>query len=125
MLLSLSSRSDKYLLKDSYQNIDELKEVSRTINILSNSVEHLVGELEHLSTECDQLGNKLQTSIQESSIVHKYTEEQNFSIDGIKSKQEMIEQEIPSMIKTIDDMSRNSCDGTYTWRITNVEEKIG
>ncbi|CAF2069537.1 unnamed protein product [Rotaria magnacalcarata] len=97
---------------NSDQNIDALKEVFQTINILSDGVGNLVGELKSLSTECDQLGNRLQTSIQESSRVHKSIEEQHPSIDDIKSKQEMIEQEIPSIIKKIDDMSRNSCDGT-------------
>ncbi|CAF4350940.1 unnamed protein product [Rotaria socialis] len=38
-----------------YQNIDKLKEVSQTINILSDGVGNLVDELESLSTECDQL----------------------------------------------------------------------
>ncbi|CAF3974010.1 unnamed protein product [Rotaria magnacalcarata] len=109
---------------NSDQNIDALKEVFQTINILSDGVGNLVGELKSLSTECDQLGNRLQTSIQESSRVHKSIEEQHPSIDDIKSKQEMIEQEIPSIIKKIDDMSRNSCDGTYTSRITNAKEKI-
>ncbi|CAF3328654.1 unnamed protein product [Rotaria socialis] len=96
----LSDQHQKVLTKVVLRMLLNLSiQVSQTINILSDGVGNLVDELESLSTECDQLGNRLQTSIQESSLVHKSIEEQRPSIDDIKSKQETIEREIPSIIK--------------------------
>ncbi|CAF1292199.1 unnamed protein product [Rotaria sordida] len=128
MSLILSNNLNNHSLIGSYQRIDmdpnEFEKISNATNILLDNIKTLVDELERLTLERDQIHNKLQSFIQETTILKKSIEEENSSIDGINHNQQITEQNLLSMEQKLNNMSLSSYDGTFTWKITNVQEKI-
>ncbi|CAF3482644.1 unnamed protein product [Rotaria sp. Silwood1] len=124
----LSTNIGNHSLISCYQRTDidanELEKISRTMNILSDDIKILADELERLAIERDQIHNKLQSFIQESTILKKSIEEQKTCIDGITLNEERTEQDLSSLEQNLNTMNLNSYDGTFIWKITNVEEKI-
>ncbi|CAF4703091.1 unnamed protein product, partial [Rotaria sp. Silwood2] len=105
-------------------DVNELEKISKTTNILLDNTKTLADELERLSIERNRIHNTLQSFIQESSILKKSIEEQNSSIDGIKFNEQISEQDLLSVEQKLNNMNLDPYDGTYLWKITNVQEKI-
>ncbi len=105
--------------------MNQLQEVNETIDILSGGVETLNDDMQRLKSEIVHRQNKLQPVTQELSILKKSIEEQNASIDGIKYNQDVVEQDISLIKQKINDMKSTSHDGTFTWKISDVQEKLG
>jgi hypothetical protein len=105
--------------------MDELETTSETIDIVSEGVKILGSDLQRLRIESDHAGNVLQPIVQELPKIKKSIDEQNTLVDGMKTNQENCTKAVLSMEQQLEDMKSSTYDGTYIWKITNVQEKIG
>jgi hypothetical protein len=104
---------------------NQLQELYEMVAILSGGTETLNDDVIRLSTESICYKNALDPFTQDLSTLKVSTQEQNACIDGIKTNQEILQQDVASMEQKVKDMKSNSYDGTFIWKITNVEEKMG
>jgi hypothetical protein len=70
-------------------------------------------------------GQSSNTLNNEFSLVKLSIQEQNTFLDGLKTNQEILQQDIALLKQKIEDLQFNSYDGTLIWKITNFAEKIG
>jgi hypothetical protein len=104
---------------------NQLQEFYELVAILSGGIETLNDDVIRLSTESICYKNALDPVTQDLSTLKVSTQEQNGCIDGIKINQEILQQDVASMEQKVKDMKSDSYDGTFIWKITNVEEKMG
>jgi len=104
---------------------NQLQELYEMVAILSGGMETLNDDVMRLSSESICYKNALDPFTQDLSQLKVSTQEQNACIDGIKMNQENFQQDVASMEQKVKDMNSNSYDGTFIWKITNVEEKMG
>ncbi len=95
------------------------------MNILSDGIAVLNDDVQRLSTESIRYQHALQPLTQDFSKLKISIQEQNSFLDAMKVTQEVLQQDIESMRQKVNDIKTCSCDGTFIWRITNVQEKIG
>jgi len=113
------------LLQTRYLTANHLEEINETVNILSNGIEALDDDIKRLEMESGQCQNGLQPITNQFPILKKSIDEQNAFVDIMKPNQENVERDISFMKQKIDEIKSVSYDGTYIWKITNVQEKIG
>ena len=102
----------------------QLQELNETIVILGNGVEILNEDTQRLNNELVEQQMKLQNLLENFSKVKLADEETNVFLEGIRPNHEILSQELVSLTKKIDDMQYVSYDGTFTWKITNFQEKM-
>jgi predicted nucleic acid-binding Zn-ribbon protein len=103
----------------------QLKEIYEVNNILSGGVETLNDDLQRLATDSIRYQTALDPLTQDLSILKTSVQEQNTFLDGMKMNQDLLQQEIASIQEKVSDMKTRSFDGTFIWKISNVQEKIG
>jgi len=111
--------------QSTYLITDQLQEIDRTINELSNGVEALNEDLKRLGIEYVRRQNELQPILQKLPIIKKSIDEDNAFVDSMKPNQENNQREILSMTQKFDEIKMVSYDGAYIWKISNVQEKMG
>ena len=104
---------------------DQLEESNETIDILQGGVQVLSGDVQRLKDESISRQNESHLLIQEMPILKKSIEEQNAFVNGMKTNQEVLEQDISSMKQKFDDLKSTSYDEIFIWKITNVKQKLG
>ena len=102
-----------------------VEEVSDMIIALENGVDVLNEDAKRLSIETNKLSNAIENLNNEYNALKLSIREQNTYLDGIKPKQDALQQEVSTLQQTIDDSQSISYDGTYTWRISGFREKMG
>jgi chromosome segregation ATPase len=105
--------------------IIQLQEVYETCNLVSGGVETLNDDLQRLATESAHYQNTLNPLTQDLSILKISIQEQNAFLDGIKTNQDLLQQEIASTEQKMNDMKTSSYEGTLIWKVTDVQEKMG
>ena len=105
--------------------IDQLEEVSRTSDAAKDGAEALNENTERLRIEANYYQSVLQPIIQELPTIKKSSDEQNAFVDDMKTNQQTVEQDILTMKEQFEDMQSANHDGMFTWKITNVKEKMG
>jgi hypothetical protein len=103
----------------------QLQEIYETVNILSGGVEALNDDLQRLHSESISHQHALDPLTQDFSILKISIQEQSAFLDGVKINQEILQQDLVSMEQKVNDMKTNSYDGTFIWKINNMQEKIG
>ena len=103
----------------------ELQEIFETTDILMNAAEVLSGDLKRLDTESICHQNALDPLTHELALLKTSSQEHNSYLDGTKINQQVIEQDLASIGQKVDDMKTTSFDGSLTWKINNVKEKLG
>ncbi|CAF1083017.1 unnamed protein product [Rotaria sordida] len=102
----------------------QLEEFYEMINLLSGGIETLNDDIQRLFIESISHKNGLDPLTKDLSILKVSIEEQNNFLDGVKMNQQVLEQDLASMEQKINDMKTSSYDGTFVWKITNVQEKM-
>jgi SMC interacting uncharacterized protein involved in chromosome segregation len=105
--------------------MDQLEELYETVRILSNGAQTLNEDRQRLNSELLEHQTKLQSLTGNASQVQVAVEEENALLEGIKRNIEVLNQDVISLKEKIDDMQYISYDGTFTWEITNFQEKMG
>jgi peptidoglycan hydrolase CwlO-like protein len=103
----------------------QLQEVCETSDILASGIHVLNEDACRLRNELLHIENEINTLNNEFSLVKLSIQEQNTFLDGLKTNQEILQQDIALLKQKIEDLQFNSYDGTLIWKITNFAEKIG
>ncbi|CAF1098537.1 unnamed protein product [Adineta steineri] len=104
--------------------IVHLQEVHEVVNILSNGLETLNDDNQHLNNESLRLQIQLQTLTENIPQLKQSIEESNSYLEEVKQSQDILSQDAPSLKEKINDGQNVSYDGTFIWKITNVKEKM-
>lgn len=115
----------KNLNQTIYFSTDQLQEIDRTINVLSTGIEVLNEDLKRIGNEYVQCQNELLPVLQKLPMIKKSIDEENTFVDSMKPNQENIEREILSTTQKFNEIKTVSYDGTYIWKISNVQERMG
>ena len=99
-------------------------ELYETLQILTGGIEALTDDSQRLSNTSLQNQINVQALTERLSHVKTSVEESHGFLQGVKQNQEILEQELTSLKGNIHDMEYVSYDGTFIWKITNVQEKI-
>ncbi|CAF1187136.1 unnamed protein product, partial [Didymodactylos carnosus] len=91
---------------------------------LSQGIQTITQETNRLSTDSLRLNNSIQTIYKESNDLKKSMEEKDIYLAGIAPNQEILQQELSSIKEKIDSMEFRSFDGTLTWKVSDVSEKM-
>jgi chromosome segregation ATPase len=102
----------------------QLQEINEVVNILVGGVEALTDDLQRLSTDSISHQHTLDPLVQDLSILKISIQEQNSFLDGVKMNQDILRQDLASMEQKVNNMKSSSYDGTFVWKITNVQEKM-
>jgi chromosome segregation ATPase len=89
------------------------------------SIRQLNEDLQRLSTESIHYQNTLDPLKQDISTLKTSIQEQNTFLDGIKINQDILQQDLASFGQKMTDIKASSFDGTFIWKISNIQEKIG
>jgi chromosome segregation ATPase len=103
----------------------QLEEIYETVNILADGIAILNEDLQRLSTESIHYQNTLDPLKQDISTLKTSIQEQNTFLDGIKINQDILQQDLASFGQKMTDIKASSFDGTFIWKISNIQEKIG
>ncbi|CAF3684994.1 unnamed protein product [Rotaria sp. Silwood1] len=106
-------------------NTIQLQEFDEMINLLSGGIETLSDDIQRLFTESIRHKNVLDPLAQDIPILKISIQEQNAFLDGMKINQQVLQQDLASMEQKLNAMKASSYDGTFIWKITNVQEKMG
>jgi hypothetical protein len=101
------------------------QEIDETVSILAGSVEALNDDLQRLHSESISHQYARDPLTQDFSIVKLSIQEQSTFLDGVEIDQEILQQDLVSMEQKVNDMKTSSYDGTFIWKINNMQEKIG
>ncbi|CAF3498906.1 unnamed protein product [Rotaria sp. Silwood1] len=102
----------------------QLQETDETMNILLDGVGALNDDMKRLSNESLYHKNALDSLAPGFSTLKLSIQEQNQCLDGIKINQDIMQQDVGSIEKKLNDMKKSSYDGTYMWKICDVQEKL-
>lgn len=101
---------------------NKLKE---TIDVLVGGIEVLTDDTQQLSTKALRAQCSLQALSDDLTNLKVAIQETNASIEGLKPNQQVLLQDFDSLKQDVEDQQSVSYDGTFIWRITNVQKKIG
>ncbi|CAF5096822.1 unnamed protein product, partial [Rotaria sp. Silwood1] len=104
--------------------INQLEELRETISILANGSETLNEDIKRLSTESVEYENNLQHLVENVSNMKLAVEEEHVFDEANTRNLEVLNQSLMSSQEKIDDMQYISYDGTFVWKITNIQDKL-
>jgi chromosome segregation ATPase len=104
--------------------VNQLEELYESISILSSGTQTLNEDAGRLNSDLLEHETKLQSLTENISQVKVAVEEENALLEGITRNLEILNQDLVSLTEKIDDMQYISYDGTFTWKITKVQEKM-
>ncbi|CAF3937168.1 unnamed protein product [Rotaria sordida] len=102
----------------------QFEELYQTISILSDGIQTLHDDAQRLSTESICHQNLLNTYNEDLLKLKLSVEEKNAFCNSMKLNHEILQQDLESMKQKFKDLQNVSYDGTLTWKITNVQEKM-
>jgi len=104
--------------------VNQLEELYETIRILGSGTQTLNEDTQRLNSELVEHETKLKNLTENVSQVKVAVEESNALIDETTRNMDVINKDLVSLQEKIDDMQYISEDGTFTWKITKVQEKM-
>ncbi|CAF1347485.1 unnamed protein product [Rotaria sp. Silwood1] len=102
----------------------QMQRICETRNILPSGIQILNDDTQSLSSESSRLLSSIQSLAQHFSSIKFSIQEESSFLNGIKINQEILQQDIESLKQKIDNTQYVSYDGTFTWRITHIYEKM-
>jgi FtsZ-binding cell division protein ZapB len=102
----------------------QMQEIYETINVLAGGIQILNEDTQRLSNESIRIQTSIESLTQAFATLKISIQEQSAFLDGIKPNQEILQQDVASLKQRVDDMQYVSYDGTLTWKITNVQQKM-
>ena len=103
---------------------NELEELYESISILTDGSQSLNEDMGRLNSELVDHEARLQSVVENVEQVKGAVEEDNNLLEGITRNVELLQQDLMALQEKIDDMENISYDGTYTWKISKVQEKM-
>lgn len=97
---------------------------NETIDILSDSLTILNEDLQLANRKKNSLENNLNDLSEDLVKIQLSIEETNLSIQHFNLHQDLSLQTMKSLKQTIEDQLEISTNGTFIWRITNIEQKL-
>jgi predicted nucleic acid-binding Zn-ribbon protein len=104
--------------------MNQLQELHDTIALLGSGAETLNEDAQQLNTNLLEHQVKLQRLTENIGNVKLGVEEASVLLDGVGRNLDILNQDLISLKEKIDDMQYVSYDGAFTWKITNVREKM-
>ncbi len=104
--------------------VNQLEELYETIRILGSGTQTLNEDTQRLNSELVEHETKLKNLTENVPQVKVAVEESNALIDETTRNMDVINKELVSLQEKIHDMQYISYDGTFTWKITKVQEKM-
>jgi chromosome segregation ATPase len=98
--------------------------IYETINTLFDDMQRVNDDTQHLLRVQDQLRDSIESLMIHSSVLRTTNQEQNARITGIQHDQETLQQDLATTQRIVEERQSASYDGTLTWKITGVREKI-
>ena len=95
-----------------------------TVNIIERAVLSLGSDTQALNNETTEDMGKVHELLERAVQLKTGVEEENTSISATQQNLEFSREDLRSLEQVINDNGRVSYDGTYVWKITNVQEKI-
>ncbi|CAF1189140.1 unnamed protein product [Didymodactylos carnosus] len=126
-LISLMSTADTTSLStNSVINYfySQLQQLYETLTTVTKNFQPLNEDSIRLSTESLRQQNLLQACQNEINLIKQSKVEIDSYIAGIGPNQEILQQELDSVKQKVEDLQCISYDGTFTWKISNISEKI-
>ncbi|CAF1485363.1 unnamed protein product, partial [Didymodactylos carnosus] len=108
-------------LSDCYS---QLQTCSETVMILSQGIQTLSHDATRLSTEALTQQSLMQLALSEVNQLKISIAEKESNSNAIASNQEALLQELSSLKEKVANIEFVSTDGTLTWKITNVSDKM-
>jgi hypothetical protein len=96
-----------------------------TLDVLLNSVQVLNDDTQKISSQNIYFQHSLQSFAEDLSKVKAAVQETNFSAETLKPNYQTFLQDFTSLKQNIEDHQFTSYDGTYVWKITDVQKKMG
>ena len=103
---------------------NELEELYESISILTDGSQSLNEDMGRLNSELVDHETRLQSAVENAEHVKGAIEEEHTLLEGITRNVELLQQDLMALQERIDDMENISYDGTYTWKISQVQEKM-
>ena len=95
-----------------------------TVNIIERAVLSLGSDTQALNNETTEDMGKVHELLERAVQLKTGVEEENASISATQQNLEFSREDLRSLEQVINDNGRVSYDGTYVWKITNVQEKL-
>jgi len=109
---------------DVNSTVNQLEELYETISILASGSEALKKDVEGMNSGFVEHKNKLQSLAEDVSKVKLSVERDNTYLKETQSHLDILSQDLMLLAEKIDEMQHVSHDGTFTWKITNFQEKM-
>lgn len=110
-------------MADNFANT-QFKTRQETISTLANKIHKLNEDVPRLITKIIDHNKELQTLIDKVKNVEIVVEEKCKMNTNIMQNLKLLTQDVESMKEKLDDLTYVSHDGTFTWKITNVKNRI-
>ena len=105
-------------------NKNEYEQISETIDVISNGVQALSFDVKHLEDTSTEQTKEFTSQDQQIQTIQKACEESNVNLQAIDINQRLIQQNFLSLKDQIHQHAYVSYDGTFVWKITNVQQRI-
>jgi hypothetical protein len=96
-----------------------------TLGVLVDSVQVLEDDSKKLNLQNVYAQHSLQSLAEDLSKVKAAVQETNAFTESVKPNHQILLQDLNSLKQDIQDQQSTSYDGTYLWKITDVQKKIG
>jgi TNF receptor-associated factor 2/TNF receptor-associated factor 3 len=100
------------------------QQTSEKLSDLADKVQKLNDETVELSRGFVKLNELSQVAVQELNHFKTATNERNIIMSSLQPKQETIQKEIEQLKQNLEDNQHVSIDGTLTWRVDRVAERM-
>jgi chromosome segregation ATPase len=109
---------------DVNSTVNGLEELYETMSILASGSEALKKDVEGMKSELIEHENKLQSLAEDVSKLKFSVEQHNIYLKETQSHLDIFSRDLMLLEEKIDEMQHVSYDGTFTWKITNFQEKM-
>ncbi|CAF1060189.1 unnamed protein product [Rotaria sordida] len=105
-------------------SMGNLQELHETINIMLDGIKALTDDLQQLGSESLHHHTSLRSMSEDISKLKIAVEETHSLIDAHQTNQQIFQRSLASFQQELEEQKNISTDGTFLWKITNVQQKI-
>ena len=111
-------------INDASINIS-VKDLHEMMEQVEGSVKVLMDDTRQLSSESNVYRSTTQSLYDELSRLKLSIQETNALLNGHKSNQHTLAEQLTSLQQDVNDLKNTSYDGTFIWKISDFRQKIG
>jgi hypothetical protein len=98
--------------------------IKEMIDIFDGGVKALNDDVQRLNDESSQQSQLMKTAEQTSTMLKTSCEESNVGLNALYTNMSILQQNCSSLKQKVEEIQSISYDGTLTWKITDVHQKI-